>query len=184
MPTRFNETKAAELAAYFLQKSGGEMFLLKLLKLLYIAERESIRETGRSITCDRFVSMDHGPVLSRTLNLMNGTVQGGGSWTAMIAPRNGHKLSITDESEVAFDELSERELEIADRVFEKYGHVPRFELADLTHQFGEWHDPKGSSIPIEFEEILTAVGYDSDEIDALREELSEQRAMDAYLEAV
>jgi len=48
------------------------MNYLKLMKLLYLADRESMRRNGRPISGDRYVSMDHGPVLSQTLNLING----------------------------------------------------------------------------------------------------------------
>jgi len=46
------------------------MSYLKLIKLLYIIDREALLRWGRPLTGDRYVSMDHGPVLSQTLNLI------------------------------------------------------------------------------------------------------------------
>ena len=45
------------------------MSYLKLLKLLYIVERTALLRWGRPVTFDRFVSMPHGPVMSRTYDL-------------------------------------------------------------------------------------------------------------------
>ena len=46
------EEKAAQAAALFLLKAGGPMPHLKLMKLLYIADRESYRRRGSPITGD------------------------------------------------------------------------------------------------------------------------------------
>ena len=43
---------------------------LKLIKLLYLADRAALIETGSPITGDRYVSMKFGPVLSNVLNLI------------------------------------------------------------------------------------------------------------------
>lgn len=68
--TLFNEKRTTQAAAFFLFKAGGKLPVLKLMKLLYLAERESYRQYGEPISGDNLVSMPHGPVLSQTLNLM------------------------------------------------------------------------------------------------------------------
>ena len=46
----FNERKAAQMAAFFLgQGSGGRLAHLKLMKLLYLADREAVRAFGLPI---------------------------------------------------------------------------------------------------------------------------------------
>lgn len=70
--TLFDERKAAQAAAFLLHKAGGRLPLLKLMKLLYLSERESLQKYGDTITGDTFVSMPNGPVLSMTLNFING----------------------------------------------------------------------------------------------------------------
>jgi len=85
---RYNERKATHLSTYLLQKSEGEMFLLKLMKLLYLVDRAALVELGHTVTCDSYVSMNNGPVLSQTFNLMNGMIQDTeGVWDSMISPR-------------------------------------------------------------------------------------------------
>ena len=46
----FNEQKAAQIAAWFLGKAGGTMPHLKLMKLMYLAERESMAKHGFPMT--------------------------------------------------------------------------------------------------------------------------------------
>lgn len=177
----FDERKTTQLAAYFLQKNKGMLYLIKLMKLLYLADRESFRILGRPITLDKYVSMDNGPVLSQTYNLMTGAKPSTGYWSSMISDRAEHKLSITDESEISTEALSESEMEIADGVFAEFGHKPRFDLCDMTHDFPEWDNPHGSSKPIHYEEILSAVGYSQEEITHAIVLLHEQQALDVFL---
>ena len=47
------------------------MSYMKLIKLLYFADRKYIKQTGSSITKDTYYSMKNGPVLSNVLNLIN-----------------------------------------------------------------------------------------------------------------
>ena len=62
----FNERKAAQMAAFFLgQLLDRKMPHLKLMKLLYLSDREAVRAFGWPISGDRLVSMPHGPVLSQ-----------------------------------------------------------------------------------------------------------------------
>ena len=64
--------KTAQAAAYLLYKSGGSMKHLKLMKLLYLADRLSWQERDYAITGDEYYSLPYGPVLSKTLDLMHG----------------------------------------------------------------------------------------------------------------
>jgi uncharacterized phage-associated protein len=57
------------MAAFFAKKEGDVIPVLKLTKLLYLADREALARYGEPITYDLPVSMEHGPVLSRALNL-------------------------------------------------------------------------------------------------------------------
>jgi uncharacterized phage-associated protein len=67
----FDESKATEAAAFLLSRSDQTMNYMKLIKLLYLADREALIRWGRPISTDRYVSMKHGPVLSNVLNLIS-----------------------------------------------------------------------------------------------------------------
>jgi uncharacterized phage-associated protein len=71
MVFRFNIEKTIQAIAAFLYfHQSDEMSYLRMLKLLYLADRESLKETGRSIASDRVVAMEHGPVLSSVYELI------------------------------------------------------------------------------------------------------------------
>src|SRR5580658_9696442 len=72
----FRIDKAVAMAVYFLDKApGNELNDIKLMKLMVLAERRAMVESTCMITGDNFYSMQHGPVLSNTLNAMNGSAE-------------------------------------------------------------------------------------------------------------
>ena len=68
---KFSEIKATQAAAFLLKANGGKMNYMKLIKLLYLADREALSRWERPITGDSYVSMDNGPVLSKVLDKIN-----------------------------------------------------------------------------------------------------------------
>ncbi len=183
----FDERKAAQAAALFLHKAGGTLPLLKLMKLMYLAERLSLKRYGDTITGDAFSSMPHGPVLSMTLDHMNGALQSkDGGWGTWVADRADNSLALRDESMVRSPEedllaLSDSDLECLNDVWTEFGHWDKYKLRDYTHSDAcpEWTDPKGSSRPIPIARLLKAVGYGPEQVEALSKRLHEQRYINA-----
>src|SRR5688572_27768282 len=103
----FNEKKATQAAAYLLRLRGGRMSYMKLIKLLYLADRLSLTRRGRPITTDRYVSMDRGPVLSRTLNLITEDREPAAPsfWAEFIAEPSNFEVEL--KSDPGADELSQ-----------------------------------------------------------------------------
>src|SRR5205823_9295848 len=94
----FDADKVAEAAALLLaEQKGWKMSRLRLLKLLYIADRESIQETGFSITSDDVVAMEHGPVLSRTYDLIKGQGDDAPRWGRYIQPAGARDVMLARE---------------------------------------------------------------------------------------
>ena len=181
------EEKAAQAAALFLLKAGGSMPHLKLMKLLYIADRESYRRRGSPITGDTMVSMPHGPVLSRTLDLMRGAANSPPSgWARYVRRVNQHAVTLADgvSEETFLGKLSQAERWIIDGVWEQYGRMSQWELRDLTHEFPEWEDPYGSSRPIGRYTLFKALGMTHEQAEALVEDCEDQEALQAYWDEV
>jgi uncharacterized phage-associated protein len=173
MASPFNEKKAMEAAAHFLHLRGGQMHYLKLLKLLYIADREALHRWGIPISHDNYVSMDHGPVLSQTYNL----IRDGGSrlWSEHIsAPFGDYEIRLLGQKP-AIEKLSQAEEKLLDEIFTRYGGANRWDLV-------EWRDPHGSSIPISIRDILRALGEPEEEIEATLAELGQEHEVDQRLE--
>ncbi len=164
MALHFDERKATQLVARLLKRAGGQLNVLKLVKLAYLAERRALVESGRPITFDRFVAMPHGPVVSATLNLINDEPdpRSLGYWNQFISERVGHDVALRADPGVGA--LSRFELSVIDGVYDDFGHMDRFALRDLTHALPEYRDPEGSSLPIHIRDVLEAEGYSEDEV--------------------
>src|SRR5687768_11748301 len=104
-PSHFNEQKALALAALFLRLRGGEMKHLKLVKLMYLADRAAFSRWGHSITGDRYVSMEYGPVLSTVLDLIHEQLPASSNqWGKHIEESSPHTVKLTVD--VVADALS------------------------------------------------------------------------------
>lgn len=178
----FNEQKTAQMAAFFLGKTEEkQMPHLKLMKLLYLADRESVRLSGWLMTGDYMVSMPHGPVLSQTLNLMDGDVESvPGGWEYWVSDKENHELSLRRSfAQDDLDEISRAEMNVLSSVWVKFGSMGRWEIRDWTHEHcGEWTDPRGSSRPIRFYDLAIAVGFDTETADVISQRMCEERRMD------
>lgn len=182
----YNSHKAAQVAGYLLKKAGGTEYFILILKLMYIAERRFLNEKGRAITNDSYYSMDNGPVLSNTYDLIKNraaNIPSVAVWHGWIAPKPDHKIALAKvvKDNYDFDELSRAEIAMLDQVFEEFGHYNRWELCDKTHEFGEWRNPHGSSRPIDLREILTSQGRDEDEAETMIADIIAQKNIDELL---
>ncbi|MDD9841237.1 MAG: Panacea domain-containing protein, partial [Alphaproteobacteria bacterium] len=133
----FDAKKAAHMSAYLLFQAGGAMNHMKLIKLLYLAERENLRRCGWFMSDDFLVSMPHGPVLSNTLYLINRDIDNSETWNQLISEKINHTISLKRDIQLKdLDELSVSDVEILEDTWQKFGTKTQWELRDYTH------DPK------------------------------------------
>jgi uncharacterized phage-associated protein len=182
MANMFNEAKPAQMAAYFLGKADGAMPYLKLLKLLYLADREAMRATGDSISGDHFVSMPHGPVLSRTYELINHSTQSD-TWDALMTTASGWRVKLRKPvARADLDELSDEDIDILNGIQRRFGAMSQWEIRDWTHEHcAEWEDPHGSSFPIRPGAMFRAVGCSASEANTRAARYNERRELDRVL---
>ena len=186
MQNLYSEKKAAQVAAYFLFQAQGRLPVLKLMKLLYLAERRSYEMYGDPIIGDKLVSMDHGPVLSQTLNRINGMSSSeDNGWDAWIADREDHAVALRDGSRIRSPEqdlleLSEAEFVVLAETWKDFGHLSKYQIRDLTHKIcPEWEDPEGSSVPITLEKLFEVLKFNNEQTRLLKKQLREQQAINA-----
>jgi uncharacterized phage-associated protein len=164
---QFREDKATQAAALLLRWNDGTMNYMKLMKLLYFAERRFLLAHGRPITFDSYVSMDNGPVLSATLDKIKGARKPDAEsyWQQHIsAPRQYHVSLRADPGE---DALSPAEIQALRDIFAEFGALSEWALVRYSHQhFPEWKDPAGSSKRIAIRDILTLGGGMPDDVAA------------------
>ena len=176
---------AGQMAAWFLHKHGGTMPHLKLMKLLYLAERTSVEKNGYPILGDNLVSMDYGPVLSITLDYMQGKCgEPGNGWHKWVSRKDGYEVSLVREyGSEDLDLLSDATLEVLEHVLEQCRDMNEWDAVDYTHKnCPEWRKPpSNSSIPITYKQLLCALGYEEGEAARVASELEAQQRINEAL---
>jgi len=166
----FRERKAVQAADYLLRLGKGKMSYMKLIKLLYLADRKSLVETGVPITGDRMFSMDNGPVLSRIYDAIKGQAREMTIWREYISPPDGYEVAVRSDrpppqSLTAYDELSRYDIRVLTDTHLKYARCSKWDLVEILHrELPEWKRPHGSSTRIDPAEILKAAGKTQAEI--------------------
>lgn len=162
----YNPLKSAQAAAQLVKEHGGPIDLLVLMKLLYMADRTALIDSGYPITGDRMVSMPYGPVLSRIYACVQWNEC---PWSDYITERADHMVGLQNQNPNN-EELSDYEISMLRQIHRQYGHLGPWQLRDLTHGLAEYEDPDGSSIPIEPADILRSVGKSDHDIEILTRE--------------
>lgn len=171
----FRSRKAAQLCAWFAIQSQGCIEKLKLVKLIYLAEREHLTVFEDSMLLDEMYSLPHGPVCSGTLNGIDGRIHQK-TWDEFLARNGNIVVAVKSFGRDSLDELSDEEIEIAQKVWAKFKFMTSSQIRRYTHTHcAEYTEVTSGRIPISFEEILLAVGSENssfiqDEISAMRHE--------------
>ena len=181
----YSEKKAAQVAAFLLFRAGGVLEILKLMKLMYLAERESFAAYGEPMIGDCLYSMEYGPVLSSTLDHMNNFVESGpGGWESWISDREDHYVGLRENGDPVprLTQLSDADVEILGEIWAKYGHYTGTQLRNLTHKIcAEWEDPESSSLPIPYTRVLRCVGFEPEVAAELNQRIKDQRRLEEIL---
>jgi uncharacterized phage-associated protein len=163
----FNLEKLIQTCNYLLKKNNFSLNYTKLIKMLYLADKESLKGSLQTITGDKYVSMNNGPVLSELYDLIMDKWHKENEqnlWNNRFT-RNGHDIiAMTDR--IPQGELSAFETQILDQIYEHFGNFSLGEMINYVHKnCPEWKFPNGSSIPIKPIEILESIGRPPEEIE-------------------
>ncbi len=177
----FNEAKATQAAARLLTLRGGTMSYVKLIKLLYLADREALIRWGRPITTDRYISLDNGPVVSRMYDLIRDEPPPNSFriWPKFISNPEDYEVRLLGDP--GSGELSSAERQLIDEIFAQHGHQNRWTVVDYTRSLPEWTNPDGGALPIEYCDILKAAHKTADEIAAIEEALDSAALVERVL---
>jgi len=169
---KFNEEKTTQITAMFINKAGDKINYTKLIKLLYLTDREAFRLWERPLTGDSYVSMHKGPVLSKTYDLIDyeENPDDKSYWYRFISKENYDIKLIADPG---FMELSKREIDLIERIYEKYKDKDWRQMIDICHRdCPEWKDPGHTSVPLPIEDTLRALDKNEDKIKTISEGIS------------
>ena len=115
---------------------------MRLMKLMYLAERESIRRSGLPMVFDDVYAMREGMALSRTFALMTAKqdTPTTGEWARHIAPPSHLGIDVCQGiGDSSLDGLTWRNVEVVGFVWGKHGGRTRDELVhEVHHHLDEW----------------------------------------------
>ena len=131
--------KIVLVIAYLLQKEG-KMNYLKIIKLIFFADKLHIKKYWRLITDDSYYAMDKWPVASLTLNIIKEPEQLA-EWLELPFTNEGYDLRVTKPIS-DFDRLSEVEKETLDLIYARFNQYDQRHLVGLTHNYIEWQNLK------------------------------------------
>ncbi len=146
------------IGVLFRQDRVKRMNYMRLLKLLYIADREAMKETGRPITGGAVVAKERGPVLQEVYDLIRGRHVDMPLWDRFLQ-KDRFSLELVSDPDVR--KLSKYEIDKLQQIAQRHENEDEWDLSALTHSFPEWkkNDPGTSSRPIPLDDILEAVGF-------------------------
>jgi uncharacterized phage-associated protein len=143
MPFIFCHQKATQALNFFAHKSGDRANKLKVLKLVFFADRHHFRTHGRPVIGDSYYALKFGPVASGVKDIVEHSPLGLSREErhyaeASIRPEDDkvywfRALAATDTSV-----FSKSDLESLEWAWQNFGGVHLFKLAELTHLYPEW----------------------------------------------
>jgi uncharacterized phage-associated protein len=154
---RFDLKRTLQAVGEMLRQSPAQrMNYMRLLKLLYIADREMLAEHAHPITGDQAVAMQRGPVLSQTYDLLVEKVQDP-VW-AKCLKRDHFEVVLFDNP--GKSHLSKDILKKLQTIMVRYQDLDEWDMVEVTHHLEEWRKnfPAGSTSahPIPWEDALIA----------------------------
>lgn len=177
----FKTAKAAQIAAYFATRCDEQKIeKLKLMKLIYLAEREFLGTHGHPMLYDEFFSLPHGPICSSTLYGVNGQLDWN-IWSQYISRAKDNK---TIKARKKFDrddldEISDSEIEALEITWERFGWMTAGQVRNYTHKNCAEYTETSGRIPISYKEVFVALGIqDAEHLD---EEISTFRRSQGVL---
>jgi len=166
----YNPRKAAQTIAYFAIKNNpAPINVLRAIKLVYLADRESVKKSGFPIQDEVRVSMPHGPVNSETYAFVCGEKNPDEcGWSEFLCDRENYTISLANDGVdvKALDELSDADIGVLDQVWKTFGGMDQWALRNWTHDsknIPEWEDPGSSSKEIPLVRMMRAVGVEDPE---------------------
>ena len=164
----FDERKAGQAAAWLLRRYGAPMESAKLVTLLYLADRQSLIDTGYTLTGDRLIAIDSGPVLANVLELATcSTCDPDTPWSRYVERVGEGRITRTSDDECGA--LSEYETDLLNGLCDTHGSLDDSELRMLAGGLPEWSEPSNGATPIDPDVILRDAGFSDEAIDEVAE---------------
>lgn len=155
------------------------MDYLRIVKLIYLADRKSIVRRGVPIVGGKYFAMRKGPAISEIMNFVGQRNAPG--WAESISPRHGSEIRL--QSEPVFTALSQSELDILDETVEEHRYRTTEELVTWCHEHCPEYEevPANARKPIQVESILHAEHKSERQIQRIVHEAESIEKLDGML---
>jgi len=138
-------TKTIIESVYFLLEKLGSTDKLKLVKLMFLADKYHLIKYGRTITNDDYWAMEHGPVGSNIkdvleydndLALSKDELEYAKKYFVKDG-KNKFKINPKTKSNI-LRFLSETDIEALNVIVNNFGKMTTWSLRNFTHKYPEW----------------------------------------------
>lgn len=107
-------------------------------KILFFADKEHFLDYGRSITGDRYIAMEHGPVPSNTRDILKSDPDWPddiiSTFHERVIVKKDKNLQRIYSKNIAHTSLSGSDIEYIECSFNKYGNMSFAQLRELSHK--------------------------------------------------
>jgi uncharacterized phage-associated protein len=135
------------------------------IKMLYLADKESMLKWEEPITGDSLASMRYGPVLSTIYDLTKGDLPTLREyWQRYISDADCDANRISLKEDPGVRDLSKAEIAILDSVFEKFRNFSFGAMKDHIHSLPEYEEVVAGSKDMTVEHLLRTNGKSPGEI--------------------
>lgn len=138
--TSFETKRTVQALNFFLnQEKSQSMSKMKLLKLLWLVDRYTLRNYGYLLSGDKYYALPHGPVGSATKDILDANQRSAttksywGQYISVVSNKD-----IKSNRSIDFGEFSEADLSALRAVWSVYGSMSPASLRDYSHKFPEW----------------------------------------------
>lgn len=178
----FEYDKAVQAAGILLRAHRGkQMSSLRLLTLLYLADRENLKSVARPIIGNHFVATEDGPQHREVRELLTSIPGEELSWSTYIH-RDGYVVELVEDPGALA--LSPQEIEVLTTLADRYRARNDVELVELTRQFPEWqrNHVVNSSVAISITDVLDALGWSAEDRASILEEFDDEERLERLLD--
>jgi len=159
--------RMAAVVAYLTATVGGGSDYVRMLKLVYLADRESLARRGHPITYDDHLALQMGPVPDDTYQVLERS-EATGVWAnqiAVLGDRGNRVVTAKVSTDVAAAGFSPADRDILDKIVKVHGRKTRETLVADTHKLSEWKKVRevDNRKKITYEDIFEALGRSPEE---------------------
>ena len=174
---KFDPSKAKAsilfVASRLSEPGGKHADLYKLLKCIYFADKKHLAQYGRSLYGDFYVPMEHGPVPSKTYDMVK-AVRGDSFCRADAAKWGLSQAFRVEDNDIIplhdpdMDELSPSDIECLQEAIRKLAPLSFGEIKGLSHDDAFNSATDRQEEIMDFEDIARAGGADEEMIDYVK----------------